>query len=206
MKTRIWLATTLVLALAFLGQVAVYQAQRTANTMHASWTFHPKSLREARNRAQSIVLAEVVSVERGEDLVTAAPGEPNGVDRIPTQRVTLNVLKAYRGLTKQGDQLTVFQTGGTVLPPAPAQGAKEPSTDVQQFIMEGDPLYQAGEQYLLMLEPGPKNMLRTISPEGRYRQEKNGALTPMIDGAVAREISGKKLDSLEQTLRATGNQ
>jgi hypothetical protein len=34
---------------------------------------------------------------------------------------------------------------------------------------------------MLMLEDGPQGMLRTIAPEGRYRVESNGSVTPMVD-------------------------
>jgi hypothetical protein len=200
MKTRFTWISIALLVFALVGQFATYRLQGPTSTAHASWAFHPKSFAEARGRAKSIVLAEVTSVERGEDLVMPVEGEPNGEDRIPTQQVTLKVLKGYKGGAKAGQTLTLFQTGGTVLPPPPPEGTKEAVTDVQQVILEGDPLYQQGEKYLLLLEPGPKGMLRTISPEGRYRHQQNDTLSPMVDNEVTREVRGKTLASIERSL------
>lgn len=200
MKTRLGWILIGVLSLALVGQVVAYRLQTPASTMRASWTFRPKTLAEARGKATAIVLAEVVTAERGEDLVAPAKGEPNDEDRIPTQRITLKVLKGYKGAAKSGQTLTLFQTGGTVAQAPSRQAGKQPLTTVQQVILEGDPLYRQGEQYLLMLEPGPRGMLRTISPEGRYRVERNGALTAMVDDEATREIQGKALSDVEQTL------
>ena len=203
MKTRLWLAATLVLTLAFVGQVLAYRSMSPSPTVHASWAFHPKSLREARERAQSIVLAEVVSVAAGPDIVSKVPAEPNGEARLPTQRITVSVLKSYKGSATAGQQLTLFQTGGTRQNTAPMiVNGKELPSNVQQVILEGDPQYQVGEQYLLLLEGGPDNTLRPVSPEGRYRVENGTNLTPMVQGEVAREIHGKGLNNLEQALTA----
>jgi hypothetical protein len=200
-RLKLLIGAVVVLAVGIVGQLAIYRHQPTALPMTASWTFHPTTLREARDRAQSIVLAKVVSVRRGDDIVTQQSGEPDGVDRIPTQRITVEVVKAYKGPVAAGQELTLFQTGGTVLPPAPAEG-HHATTRVQQLVLEGDPRYEADEQYLLMLEPGPQGTLRTVSPEGRYRYAKGSeALTPMVKGAVASEVKDKRLSGLESTLR-----
>ena len=200
-KMKVLIGAVAVLAAAVGVQVAIYSHRPAAVTMTASWAFHPKTLKEARDKAQSVVLADVVAVVRGDDIVTQQPGEPDGVDRIPTQRITVNVVKVYKGRAAVGQQLTLFQTGGTVLPPAPANGEKA-TTHVQQLIVEGDPQYRAGERYLLMLEAGPQGTLRPVSPEGRYRYDKgSGSLTPMVHGAVSNEVKGKRLSALEPALR-----
>ncbi len=182
MKTRsIWMAVG-VLAIALVGQIATYRLDAPASKFHASWVFHPNSLAEARGKAKSIVLAEVVSIERGEDLVVPAKYEPNGEDRMQTQRITVKVLKGYKGVPQHGEALTIFRTGGL------------------QNSLEGDPPYKRGEKYLLLLEPGPKTMLRPISPEGRYRYNRNNTLVPMVDNSVTREVKGKSLENAERTL------
>lgn len=200
-KIKLLIGAVVLSAAGVVGQMAVYGTQEPTATMHASWVFHPASLREARDHATVIVLAQVASVRPGEDIVTQQPGEPDGVDRIPTQRVTVKVITSYKGGAKAGEHLTLFQTGGTVLPPAPAKG-EHATSHVRQLVLEGDPLYAVGQQYLLMLEPGPQGLLRIISPEGRYLYDKSsGGLTAMVPGPVADEMKGKRLTTLENTLR-----
>jgi hypothetical protein len=197
------LAVSAALAVGVVGQVANYRGHPPTATLKASWSFHPQTVTEARSRAQSIVLGQVVSVQQGNDIVTQQPGEPGGVDRIPTRRITVKVLKTYKGTAQNGTDLTLFQTGGSVLPAAPAKG-QQATTHVMQVVLEGDPGYRVGEQYLLMLEPGPAGTLRPISPEGRYRYSpSSGALTPMVNGAVPDQIKASRLTSLEPTLRAS---
>jgi hypothetical protein len=202
-KFKILIGAAALLAAGLVVQLAVYTNQEPVATTHASWTFHPATLREARDHAKTIVFAQVVAVGRGEDIITAQSGEPDGFDRIPTQRVTIEVITSYKGNAKAGERLTLFQTGGQLLPAAPAKGTQA-DTHIPQMILEGDPLYVAGEQYLLMLAPGPQGLLRTISPEGRYRHDKRtGQLTAMVPGPVANEMKDKRLNTLESILRAT---
>ncbi|MCT2280187.1 hypothetical protein M3G91_21460 [Micromonospora chalcea] len=192
LKTKIIIGVALALAgggLATQAASADRPDQRPTVTMHAQWGFHPASLAQTRAAAQQIVLAEVVSAQPGEDIVTPAAGEPDGVSRIPTQRVTIRVVHPYKGTAKQGEQLVLFQTGGVV------STAKAGDTH-PRMVLDGDPLYTKGQQYLLMLTSGPQGTLRVVSPEGRYRVDRSGALTPMIAGSVADEVRGKKLADL----------
>jgi hypothetical protein len=201
--TILLVAAAVTLTVGAVTQVAVYRRAPSTVTMHASWQFHPQSVSQLRARAQSIVLGEVVSVRRGDDIVTQQPGEPDGVDRIPTRRVTVRVITSYKGQAAPGTQLTLFQTGGIVLPHAPEPG-EAAHTNVQQLVLEGDPAYRAGEQYLLMLEPGPQETLRPVSPEGRYRHDpKSGTLTAMAHGTVPDAITASRLSALESSLRTS---
>ncbi len=185
------------LALLLVGQVAMYRLQPPTLVAHPVWNFQPKSFAEAKDRAQLIVLAEVVNVERGDDIVTKLKDEPNGEDRVPTQKVTLKVAKAYKG-TERDTTITLFQTGGQVeLPPPPAEGEKAPLVEASQVIFAGDPLYTVGEQYVLLLEAGPGNMKRIVSPDGRYKVEGNGTLTAMVDSDATSEVKGKSLAEVE---------
>src|SRR5262249_7897538 len=68
---------------------------RPTVTVNAQWDFHPSTLSQASSRAQQVVMAEVVSVSAGTDIVTPEANEPGGVDRIPTQRVTIRVIQSY---------------------------------------------------------------------------------------------------------------
>lgn len=192
------------LALMLGGQAAYYAIEPPTTTVHASWAFRPQSLGEARGKADSIVHAEVLKVERGNDIVTAAPGEPNNEDRIPTQRVTLKVLKSLKGPQKAGDTIELFQTGGLQLPSAPSDGPGKDQSRVQakMVILEGDPLYQVGEQHLLMLDKGLGGMMKTVAPEGRYKVERGGTLSPAVDNAVTAQLRGKSLVEAERQVGA----
>lgn len=115
------------------------------------------------------------------------------------------MLQSYKGPAAVGQQLTLFQTGGTVAPPPPStKPAKGENleTEVHQVILDGDPLYSPGQQYLVMLEDGPAGTLRPVSPEGRYRYDPaNGKLDPMVHNSVTGEVSSKSLTALAPVLR-----
>jgi hypothetical protein len=198
LKKKIIIGAVGALALgAVIAQSAVYgnaADERPTVTIHASWDFHPQTLKEARDHAQTIVLAQVVSVRAGDDIVTREPGEPDGVDRIPTQRVTVTVLQSFKGTATANQQLTLFQTGGVV--------STAKAGDIHpRMVLDGDPFYANGEQYLLMLVPGPRGTLRVIAPEGRYRYNAStGALTPMVAGPVADQVKNTRLTDLKPTL------
>src|SRR5215510_7722861 len=144
MKKHLLWVPALAFALTLGGQAAFYVSEMPTTNLHASWCCEPKSIAEASAKADSIVEAEVLSVQRGADIVTKAPGEPGDEDRIPTQQVTLKVLKTHKGNQKPGDTIQLFQTGGLQVPQT-LQG--EPPKDqvriqAKQVILEGDPLYQ----------------------------------------------------------------
>lgn len=195
-RNKLFIAAALVLAAGGVvaGTAAGGQTpQRPTATVHAQWDFHPTSMAQAQSRADQIVLAEVVSVRAGADIVTAQAGEPDGVDRIPTQRVTVRVLKSYKGTAQAGQQLTLFQTGGVVS--TAKAGDSHP-----RLVLDGDPFYVKGEQYVLMLVAGPQDTLRIVAPEGRFRTDRSGQLTAMVSGPVADQVSGLNLAQLEAVL------
>lgn len=182
-------------AVAALGVMATAQGSPTATQRptveaHVSWEFHPANLAEARQRAEQIVHIQVMSVHAGPDIITPAPGEPGGVDRIPTQRVTVKVLRSFKGTARAGDQLTIFQTGGVV-------STAKPGDDHPRTFIAGDPFYAAGEQHVLMLVPGPAGTLRIIAPEGRYRVGSGGKLTGTTHGPVADEVMAQGMRAFE---------
>lgn len=191
------------LTLLLVGQFAVYRMYRPAVVVHPVWNFQPKTVAEMKIKAENIVTAEVIKVERGDDIITKVEGEPNGEDRIPTQKVTLKVGKSYKGAESDGI-ITLFQTGGQAQMPAPPaagsnpENTKPPIAEASQVVFAGDPPYQVGEQYLLFLESGPQNMQRIVSPEGRYKLESNGTLSAMVDGDVAKQVKDKPLADVER--------
>jgi len=181
-----------VAAVATLGVVASVQAkpaapdERPTVTMNAQWDFKPTSLAQAKAAAQQIVSVKVVSVSAGPDLVTPALGEPDGVDRIPTQRITVTVQQAFKGTAKVGETLTLFQTGGVVS--TAIAGDTHP-----RWVIDGDPFYSAGEQYVLLLVPGPQGTLRIVAPEGRYKIDSKGGLSSASSSSIVAEVKAKGL-------------
>lgn len=239
MKKHLWWIPVAILALALVGQVAAYYVEGPTETMHASWQHRPRNIREARDRAHTAVRAQVVSVERGDDLVARVPGEPNGEDRIPTQRVTVNVRQNYKGQGRPGQNLVLFQTGGEQAPNIPPQtpiptptpittatpaptvepnktatpiitptprpteqppGGRPPRVTARQVVLHDDPPYRPGEEYVLLLETGPRGALRPTSPEGRYRIQQ-GRVDPVVDNEVTRPVRGRPVAELEAILR-----
>ncbi|GIV98057.1 MAG: hypothetical protein KatS3mg057_2714 [Herpetosiphonaceae bacterium] len=156
-------------------------AAHTKATWGATWAFTPKSLAEARGRATNIVIAKVTDVRQADDIVVEAPGEPEGVDRIPTQRITFEVVRSLKG--DSSPTLTLFHTG----------------TD-DKWI-EGDPPYLVGETYLLFVEPkaDEAGTYLVIAPEGRYRIVK-GKVDPMVDHGFAGAMRGKDLAQVEREI------
>jgi hypothetical protein len=200
MKSNLLLIPAFALALTLGGQVYFYMNETPTTELHASWAFKPRNLDEAKDKAENIVEAEVVSVKAGADIITQADGEPNGEDRIPTQVVTLKVLKSHKGKHKAGDSIELFQTGGLR---AFEETAGEPPKDqmrvqAQKVILEGDPLYQVGDKHMLMLDQGPRGLQKTIAPQGRFKIEGNGTVTPTVDDEVTRPIKGKALSELQK--------
>ena len=197
-KHLLWLPAA-AFALILGGQVGFYRfLDVPVADSHASWAFSPKDLNDAKAHATHVVEGDVISVAAGPDIVTPAKGEPNDEDRIPTQHVQLKVTKAYKGNTKVGDVLDLFQTGGQTAPTGKPDGKQGARVQTHIVLLSGDPLYKVGEHYLLMLEGGPRNQLRTISPEGRFRIESNGAVTPMVDNQVTAPVKGKALGELQR--------
>lgn len=190
MKTRLFWSATILLALTLVGQIVAMSQQPSALPVHASWAFAPKSFAEARQKADVIIRAEVLASEQGpDDVVTLKDGI---VNRLPARHVTLKVLKAYKGDVSAGETVTLKQTGGT------EQNAARPVP----LMLEDDPFYQVGEQYLLLLERGKTGVFLTVSPEGRYQIQGNGALKAMVDNATTREVNGQSVAHAEQKFGA----
>jgi len=199
-KHLLWLpAAALTLALA--GQFAVYRFSMPTITLHPSWAYNPRTMQEGGAKAQNIVHAEVVRVDRGKDIVTRLPEEPSGEDRIPTQLITVKVLKSLKGSLREGQLVQMFQTGGVVLPQVGPDGPKKEEARVlgaRQVVLEGDPPYQVGEQHLLLLDQGPETLLKTIAPEGRFKVERDGTVTPTIENEATKGLKGRPLAELEK--------
>lgn len=197
-RRNLWTLAVAALALTLIGQLTAQHITSAANDatvadadegLHILYRFRPRTFQEGRDRAPLIILAEVRSVTRGADLVTVLPEEPKLEKHLPTQRITLNVLKVYRGQATPGQQVTLYQTGGITDDYPKPRFAKD------------NPRYQSSQRYLLLLEPaGQDNLFRPIAPEGRYLVGLGDLVTPMVDNAVTRDLRGKPLTYLEQLL------
>jgi hypothetical protein len=150
--------------------------------VNAAWVFQPQTFEETRNKAKDVVEAEVVAVEEGEPLGTPNPNEPGDSELIPTQKVTLRVTKGHKGPKQAGETIELFQTGSSC------------------YKVEHDPVYKEGEQYVLMLDEGPKGMLKTVSPEGRMKKNADGTLETYVDDKATSKVKGKKLKDIEPVL------
>jgi len=171
----------------------------------------PQSFEEAVPRAELVVLADVVSVKQGPDWV----GNPEVNDRHPTQRITLHVVKAYKGTVGQGEDLVLFQGGN---------GLYQGHISVQEQVLmvnENDPLYQAGERYLLALQPldalvpeevrqwqpqpWQAGMVQTLW-SGRLLVNQDGTVTGVVADAAGRaaprDTLGKTLEEFEARIAA----
>ncbi len=189
-----------VLTLALAAQATIYVTAKPAATAHAVWAFQPTNFSEVVSRAQVVVEAQVVSVAKGADITIVAPGEPDGKVVIPTQQITVKVLNTDKGQVAAGQQLTVFRTGGeTTIPAGPPAGsgkgdpnaAPPQPAQVNVLMLDDDPAYQAGERYFLLMEAGPNNTLRPVSPEGRYHINSDGTLGPVSGSDVAKSMAGR---------------
>ena len=184
------------------AQIALSLIRPARPTMMASWANNPKSLQEAKDSSDEIVTGRVAKIRRGDDIVTEVPGMPGGRDAIPVEVVTIKVDKQHKGGGKK-ETIEVFHTGlskgnhpsdrGDKPPEPPPPDAKKPAQEVDKsrsaarpILLMDDPDYATGEQYVLLLRPGPKvtaegvavETKRVLSPEGRYKVKPDGKLEP----------------------------
>lgn len=222
-----WLAgSVLALALLLAGQIVMASgaAGEADIVWIADWAENPESVEEAVESAEQVVIGQVTRVRAGEDLVVRAEGLPDGADRIPTEIVTLRVEKSLKsGQRGPPETIEVFRTGATVgTPPSrmgnrppedPPEGVERPARPSppgdRNVKLNGDPPYERGERYVLMLKPGPETRVdgravrsqRVVSPEGRYRVTRGGQIEPVSERAeFARELRGRSLDAFEQQI------
>src|SRR5205809_751108 len=97
------------LASAFVAQVAVRYHQKPRPTYVAIWHDNPRNMAEAKSLARRIITGVVTRVERGSDLVVQVAGEPGGVDRIPVEVATITIERTHKGVVAH--EVKVFHTG-----------------------------------------------------------------------------------------------
>ena len=167
----------------------------------AAWAFEPRTLAEAKGLAQEVVEAEVMNVERADDLVIPAPGEPGDVERIAIEVVNMRVKGAMKGQPAQNIQ--VFRNAGLPVtrhdmpnmkeaPPKP-KGAADPPVRPTPFVentvnIHDDQPYKVGESYVMFLRDGPQVSVKgqrvatktLLNPSTRFRVEGDNKVTPTI--------------------------
>ena len=178
-------------------------------TMHGDPPLR-ESFEEMVNLADLIVLADVKSVKAGPDWVSPSTHPDQSVQsvhRTLTQRITLEVVKVYKGDVLESKTLTVqqFHTGVTRFYQFPFPAFQ---------VNENDPVYKRGERYILMLipvsmpeelkpyqpEPWQEGMFTPVYPEGRMLLNENGRVTSVLDTFGT---NGKILEEIEEMIATT---
>ena len=186
LRRHYWWLAPAVLGLLLVGQAAYAAFVPRTVTMHAIWGFRPASVDEVVQRAEVIVRGRVISVQQGEDQVAQLPQEEH---RRPTQLVKVQVGTVYKGAVSPGTTISMFQNGGFNA----KLGANE--------FFEDDPRYLVGQEYVLFLQKGVRDLFIVVSPEGRYLLTTDARLQPVTDNRVTREFREKNIAIVEPILR-----
>jgi hypothetical protein len=219
------LRTTLIAANAVLAGVLGVQLMLPVDppqrAIMASWKDRPDSLESTTQLADSVVTGKVVKIRKADPIVTRFGNEPGGVDRIPVEVVTLELVDDdIKGKGRKGGKIEVFHTGHSdaaspmakappkgPAPPKPKDGveqrdAKQSSDHHMAVLFSGvmqDPAYKVGEEYVLFVRGGPRlkaegadvQTMAIVSPEGRYRVNADQSVEPMSDKAFAKLLRGR---------------
>jgi hypothetical protein len=143
------------------------------------WNERPATVDELAADAAVLVEARVTAIADGPPLVSPHPDEAPDEGQIPTQRVALETITALDG--QIAPTFNVFKTG---------------SADVH---LQGDPLYEVGEAYVLFLEPqGEPGTWIPVAPDGRLALDAEGEAEPVIAGPVARDLQGLTPEQIDE--------
>jgi hypothetical protein len=214
--------TIAVLFVAFAGQVGYeYWFNKPEPILMAAWAFEPRTLAEAKGLSKEVVEAEVTNVERADDLVIPAPGEPGGVERIAIEVVSMRVKAAMKGQPAQAIQL--HRTAGIPVtrhdmpnmneaPPRP-KGAADPPARPTPFVentinIHDDQPYKVGENYVMFLRDGPQVNVKgkrvatkiLLNPSTRFRVE-GDKVTPTIPDGLGQPFRGKSLQNFKMDIQ-----
>lgn len=172
---------TAALALPLLvGAVAIASTSGNADNAPAAqtkytpiWHNTPTSIDEAVAMGSVVVRGTVVRVEQADDIVV--PVEGDEVDRIPTQAITFRAQETLKGSVTS--TFTVFRTGGGTT------------------IVDGDPEYAVGQQYVLVLDSQrPDGRWVLVSPEGRFHV-RSGKVFAVSEIPSVAAVNGRSYDS-----------
>jgi len=149
--------------------------EANAPRIHAFWVNNPSSLRDASRLATEIVVATVTGVSKGEPIVNRT--KDGYVSRIPTQRVSFNVIDGRKGSLVADESFVLFQNGN------------------ERNRFDEDPSYKVGTSYLMFLTPREDGTYLVVSPAGRYEVSKKG-LVPAAKEGFAAELKGAKIEDV----------
>lgn len=221
---RILRLSVIVLAVGFAAQIAINTYLYAPPRITAAWAYDPRDLGEAKGLAQHIVEGQVLRVDRADDLIMKADGEPGGVDRVAVEVVHMRVDGALKGQPPK--EIQVFHTAGmpvTNLSPPPMSQAPpkppdalEPPLQIVPFTgnrvnVHDDPHYQVGQRYLLFLREGPKLNLKgqpvatfsLLSPTTRFEVTKGNHLVPAVSEGLGFHFRGQNLLNFREMLMKT---
>jgi hypothetical protein len=215
--------TIAVLFVAFAGQVGYeYWFNKPEPILLAAWAFEPRTLAEAKGLAKEVVEAEVTNIERADDLVIPAPGEPGGVERIAIEVVSMRVKGAMKG--QPGQNIRVFRTAGIPVtrndmpdmkeaPPKP-KGASNPPRRPTPFVentinIHDEQQYRVGENYVMFLRDGPQVKVKgqrvdtktLLNPSTRFRVEGDNKVMPTIPDGLGQPFKGKPLQNFKMDIQ-----
>lgn len=148
-------------------------------TARAFWHSRPSSLVDAAKLANAVVVARVTAVSDGADLEVKADGLAEGVDRIPTQRVSFDVERTLAG--HAGASFELFHTGNA------------------SYVVDEDAPYHEGQSYLLFVTARDDGSYRVVSPDGRLRVTDRG-LEPSAHEGFSTFLRGAGLEAVEADL------
>jgi hypothetical protein len=139
------------------------------------WEERPESVSELGGDSTVLVEAEVTAIEAGPDL----PAEPGDDLAMPTQRIVFSTTEVLDG--QIAETFKLFKTGS------------------EELYLQGDPLYEAGESYLLFLEPqGEPGTYIPAAPDGRIELDAQGEADPVIPGPVAEQVEGESTEQIAE--------
>lgn len=212
MQSKFFWVSVCALSLALLGQLIVH---RPTMLVHVSRGEPPTSFQQVIEEAEYVVRAKVTSVSQGPDFIAPIEGQSD-FHRVPTQLISITVLKAYKGNVTTNQNLVVVQDNTGITEAHP-----EPNGPLQKVFMrvEGDPLYKVGETYLLMLiHPRIPEEIKQLQPElwrddplipyypeGRLLINPDNTVrmaTEIENNKVARMITGKSLAEIDDLIIA----
>lgn len=165
MKKQLSWVVIVVLGLALVGQyIYGYSTLNSQSVVHAAYP-PMRDFKEVVDKADTIVEGEVVRVEAGPDEVVqlAEPrDEPGGVDRIPSQRVTIRVRNTDKGTASAGQEIVVHRVGGQLQYPAAPQRGSIRGKDNPETL--GPPPGQVGDKKPNPDSPAPQRPAHQPDP------------------------------------------
>ncbi len=146
-----------------------------APRIHAAWYHNPRTLRETSRIATNIVVATVTDLSDGAPIVNRL--KDGYVSRIPTQRVSFDIVSNRKGSLAENETFVLFQNGN------------------EENRFDEDPSYKVGHSYLMFLTPRADGTYLVVSPHGRYEITNKG-LVPATEKGFAGSLKGASIEDV----------